>query len=141
MKTNQITILLAAIIFFSVSSCKKYSDGPLLSLRSKTERVSNNWKVGQAYDGDSDVTGSYNKYELDLTKTGSASLTANYKIITVDYDYTTKGTWAFVSNKDKISFDFDNNNADGVYEILRLKEDEMWLKRESDKLELHFVPR
>jgi hypothetical protein len=47
----------------------------------------------------------------------------------------------FLSDKEKISFDFANDDADGVYEILKLKEDEMWLKEDRGSKEFHFVPR
>lgn len=139
MKTKKILLSVLSIAVLSVTACKKYQEGPVISLHSKTERVANNWKVGQALDKGNDVTSSYTKYDLDLAKNGSASLTAKYKFLGSDYAFTTKGTWVFVSNKDKISFDFDNNDADGVYQILKLKENEMWLKSDGGTLELHFV--
>jgi hypothetical protein len=142
MKTNQISFLIITVItLLSGLGCKKYPDGPLISLRSKTERVANNWKIGQALDNGHDVTSDYNRYQLNLTKSGSASLSAKYKFLGIDYEYVTTGTWAFVSNNEKISFDFDNNDADAVYQILRLKEVEMWLKKDGGTLEFHFVPQ
>ncbi|HEY0029202.1 MAG TPA: hypothetical protein VGC65_00475 [Bacteroidia bacterium] len=141
MKTKQLLFAMAAIILLSVTACKKYPEGPAISLRSKAERVANNWKVSQAMENGADVTTDYNRYELDLTKDGHASLSAKYKFLGVDYEYVTNGNWTFTSSKEKISFDFDNNSADGVYEILKLKEEEMWLKEDGKSLELHFVPR
>jgi hypothetical protein len=122
-------------------ACKKYPEDPFISFRSKTERVSNNWKVGQAYDNGNDVTSDYNIYELSLARDSKASLVAKYTFMGTDYAFTTEGSWSFVSDKEKISFNFDNDNADGVYLILKLKENEMWLKKDGGTLELHFVTR
>jgi hypothetical protein len=141
MKAKIILLSIATAILITINGCKKYPEGPVISLRTKTERVANNWKVAQALDNGNDVTSDYIKYELALTKTGSASLTAKYKILGIDFDYTTDGTWVFASNKEKISFDFDNNSSDGVYKILKLKEDEMWLKEDAGNVELHLVTR
>ncbi len=141
MKRNKIILSLIIIIVLSIASCKKYPDGPFLSLRSKTERVANAWRVGQAIDNGSDVTSDYNKYELTTTKGGNASLSAKYKFLGINYEYVTNGTWVFVSDKEKISFNFENDDADAVYQILKLKEDEMWLKKDGGTLELHLVTR
>ena len=39
-----------------------------------------------------------------------------------------------------LSFDFENNAADAIYEILRLKENELWLREKGGDLELHLAP-
>lgn len=128
-----------AIVLFAFTSCDSYPEGPLISLVSKTDRVANNWKVAQALDDGKDVTANFNQYELDLAKDGTAELTAKYLFLGVNFDYTTNGSWAFVSDSEKISFNYENNTADGVYQILKLKADEMWLKEDDGTLELHFV--
>ncbi len=138
MKTNQ-KLLLMLVVLFSLTSCKKYEDGPFIDFHSKTERVANSWKISQATDNGNNITSDYNKYDLNLLKNGTASLVANYKFLGVDYELTTDGTWTFLDDNEKLSFDFDNNDADGIYKILRLKEDEMWLKKDAGTLELHFV--
>jgi len=128
-----------AITLIAFTSCETYTEGPLVSLVSKTDRVANNWKVAQALDNGTDVTANYNQYELNLSKDGSAELTAKYTFLGANFDYVTSGTWAFVSDSEKISFNYENNNADGVYQILKLKTDEMWLKEDGGTLELHYV--
>jgi hypothetical protein len=37
--------------------------------------------------------------------------------------------------------DFENDDADRTYQILRLKEDEMWLREIGGEDELHLMPR
>ncbi|MCH7411365.1 hypothetical protein MM239_18365 [Belliella sp. DSM 111904] len=139
MKKNMIGLLVATA--FAFQSCDDYPDGPLVSLKSKTERVANDWKIGEALDEGTDITSDYERYELSLTKDGEAILTANYNLLGINYEFTTSGTWVFLSNETKLSFDFENDDADGIYEILRLKEDELWLKEDAGTIELHFMPR
>lgn len=140
MKQNKI-ILIALVVILSATSCSKYPDGPMFSLRTKTERVTNNWKVAQALDNGVDETADYTKYELDLAKDGGATLAAKYVTFGVTYEFVTVGTWSFVDDKNKISFVLDNDDANGVYQILKLQEDEMWLKKDQGTIELHYVTR
>jgi hypothetical protein len=129
-------------VLLSITACTKYPDGPAISLRSRTERIANNWKIGQAFNSSGgDVTSGYTKYQLNLSHTGSASLYANYQVFGTTYTYSTNGTWAFVNDESKISFVYSNNDANGVYQILKLKETELWLKKDDGSLELHLVPQ
>jgi hypothetical protein len=131
--------LAGTFIILTTTACVKYPDGPMIDLHSATERVANDWKIGEALENGKDVTVDYSKYELTLTKGGSANLTAKYKILGANLEFITDGTWAFVSNKEKISFDYKNDNADGVFKILRLTEDEMWLENSAGTVELHYI--
>lgn len=123
-------------VAFTLSSCK-YEDGPAISLRSKKERVANVWVIEKAYEDGNDVTSDYDQYELNLDKDGNASLTADYEIGGSTFSFTTKGNWIFENNKNDIRFDFDDDDADDIYEILRLKENEFWIKEKSGSEELH----
>jgi hypothetical protein len=136
-----ISILLIAFTAITFTSCEDYPEGPAISLISKTNRVANNWRVAQALNDGVDVTADYDKYELNLSKTGTAELIASYSILGSDFEFTTNGTWAFVNDSEKISFDYDNNDASGVYVIIKLKEDEMWLKEDGGTTEIHYVTR
>lgn len=132
-------LLLSAMVGATFTSCDNYPEGPLISLTSKTDRVTNNWKIAQAIENGTDVTSNYNQYELNLSENGTAKLTAKYTFLGVNFDFETNGTWAFVSDSQKIAFNYENDAADGVYQILKLKEDEMWLQKEGEALELHYV--
>ncbi|MBI3502218.1 MAG: hypothetical protein HY063_10525 [Bacteroidetes bacterium] len=45
MKTKISLLLAMAIVAITFNECKKYPDGPGLSLRSKTARMTDNWKI------------------------------------------------------------------------------------------------
>lgn len=141
MINTRTTLLLAFTVTLLATSCKKYDDGPMFSLRSKTERVSNTWRVERATDGGNDVTSSFDQYELQLLSNGDASLAALYSLGSLSFEFQTNGTWSFEDSKEDLRLDFENDAADRTYEILRLKEDELWLQENGGGLELHLIPR
>ncbi len=141
MINTRTTLLLAFTASLLTTGCKKYDDGPLLSLRSKTERISNTWRVEMATNGGSDVTSDFDQYELQMLHDGDATLAALYNLGNLSFEFQTNGTWSFENNKEDLRLDFENDAADRTYEILRLKEDELWLKEKGDDLELHLVPQ
>lgn len=129
------TIILAILLIGSivlVESCKKYPDGPMLSLRTRTERVANVWKVEKLTKNGVDVTARALDKTYEFKKDGSFIYISGSDVKT--------GTWAFI-NKDeqldiKISDPFKWN-------ILRLKEKEMWCVENdgSDVMEYHLIPK
>jgi hypothetical protein len=123
------------------SGCKKYEEGPLISLRPKKERVSNTWKIEKAFDNGKDVTSEYDEYDLYLAESGYAKLTATYDYGIFTFSGSTEGTWKFESNEENLRLDFENNDADAVYRILRLKEKELWLEEAGNGRTLHLQPK
>jgi hypothetical protein len=131
------TAILFTVLTFIASSCKKYEEGPIVSVRSKEERVANTWVIEKAYDNGNDVTSDYDQYDLMMDKDQNAKLTSNYKSGNVTFSFSTEGVWSFENNKNDLRLDFDDDDADRVYEILRLKEEELWLKEKGGEQELH----
>ncbi len=129
--------VLVGIAFFGLTACNKYEDGPKISLRSKKERVANTWVIEKAIRNGNDVTDEYTIYTLTTSKDGDAKLNA---AVTGSFTYTTDGTWEFNSNKENLIFDYENNNADNTYQILKLKEDELWIREVGGEDELHLQP-
>ena len=140
MKISSTRILFALLAGSALTGCKKYDDGPLFSLRSREERVANDWRIDRAMDGSSDVTSYFNNYELRMTRDHDATLTANYTLFGADFDFSTSGTWDFENHSEDLRLDFSNDDADETWEILRLKETELWLHEKGGDLELHLVP-
>lgn len=133
--------LVATLTFLFLSACNKYPDGPKLSLRSKAERIANTWVIESAIRNGNDVTDQYNIYTLTTTKDGDAELNAKYTIAGFTWEADTDGTWEFNSNKQNIIFDYQNNDADNAYKILRLKEDELWIREIGGEDEIHLKPQ
>ena len=125
-----------------LSSCSPYEEGPAISLRSKAERVANTWRVDYAVDDNGDQTAEFSGDTYIFDKDGAA--TVNFNELGVDF--TATGEWAF-SNDDqnmRISAEYVVGpltfTIDETYEILKLKETELWIKDiDDDRLEIHFV--
>lgn len=140
MKNKWIAVI-GIIGIVSFGSCKKYEEGPAISFKSKKERVANTWIIQQALRDGEDVTSDYDEFTLRTTKDGDAELAALYSFGAFSYEYETSGTWGFESNAELISFDYQDNDADVKYQILRLEEDAMWLREQGGEDELHLVTK
>ena len=137
---------IAFIIFLIFDTgCKKYPDGPGLSLISKTERLSNSWKISQVLENDIDKTSDYQfaftDYNLIIKNNGD--YTINYKALGI-LSVNESGKWTFNDDKTKVILDpSSNNNPNNELKILKLMEEELWLLDEDSngaKLEFHFLP-
>ena len=139
MKTFK-TLAFALIAAISFSSCQKYPDGPAISFITKLERVSNDWEVKEARRGGENVTDDYDEYSLYINKDYSARLEATYSFNDATFIYQTDGTWEFNNDKEELYFDFEDDDADGFYYILKLERDELWIEDKDDGTELRFEP-
>ena len=92
--------------------------------------------IDKAFEGGQDVTTSYDNYVLTLTTGHAATLNAQYVFFGIPINTETSGTWAFENNDENLVLDFEDNVADGTYQILRLTEPELWLRKTGDDLEL-----
>jgi len=140
MKNLKTSTLLVLTAVTALAGCKKYDDGPVFSLRSREERIANTWRVEKAMDGSNDVTSAFTQYELRLTRDRDATLTASYTLGALTFDFQTNGTWDFENSMEDLRLNFENDAADANYEILRLKETELWLRDKGGDLELHLTP-
>lgn len=123
------TVLMLAGLLLGVAACGKYEEGPGFSLRSKTARVANEWKVEYAYDH-------VDKVETTTDFTGETWVfSKDGAFMEKDGGVTDKtGTWEFMSDKEAIAISV-GTDID-KYMILRLKENEMWLKDHEEEIHL-----
>jgi transposase len=137
MKNRIITVLVACTLLL-IASCGKYEEGPSLSLRSKTARVSNTWKVEQYLYNGSDQTSNFNSllpnYRETYDKDGNYSFT---------YDGNSgSGRWEFQNDKLEIKRSGVSSQPSETLVILRLKEKEFWyyILNGNDREEVHMIP-
>lgn len=145
MKKNNKQRLLFSMFILStllLTSCKKYEDGPRISLRSKTKRVVNIWRIKSEYKNEVSETLSAQdlEYRLSFNKEG---------LVTISWTnapFSGSGTWNFSDNKNilRVIISVPTSSPDTVnYTILKLKEKELWLKEtesNGDVYEYHYVP-
>lgn len=137
-------LLFPFLILFIFISCKKYEEGPVFSLRSKKERVANDWRMHAYFENGVDKTTDYlniyqgAKYSMSKTE----NFVFSYKFLGV-IAIEQSGEWHFNSNKTGIIFTQLSPSADSwVLDIKRLKEKEMWLTESDSGItkEYHLSP-
>jgi hypothetical protein len=133
------TKLSIAIMFFvvillpSIQSCKKYPDGPMISLRSRAERVANTWKVDNYKINGNDYTSLVSGYTETYTKKGNYSY--SWGILNGS------GVWAFQNKDSEIKINGTDNQASRKLTILKLEEKSFcyYYYEGNDKHELHLI--
>lgn len=136
MKTKSKSVLLilfCATMLIGVNSCKKYPDGPALSLHSRTERVANTWKVDNYKVNGTDYTSLVSGYTETYTKDGQYSYSWGNVAGT--------GTWTFQNNDAEIRIIGTANQSDVTLYIQKLEEKQFWYyyMDGSDKKEFHMI--
>ncbi|MBL7909990.1 MAG: hypothetical protein JNJ41_02900 [Bacteroidia bacterium] len=142
--------ILSIVLSVTFLSCKKYPEGPSFSLRSKSERLSNLWKIQQLKFNGGDSTAFaekylFNNYRLDITKNGKYNIDYNLVIGSLLIPISESGKWVFSSDKKSVIFTKETGNTtaaigtNATWEILRLKEKEFWAKytQNDDVTEVH----
>jgi len=132
--TKSIVLLIfISTMIFGAQSCKKYEDGPLISLSTRVSRVANNWKVEN-----------YKVNDVDYT-----SLVADYKeTFTTDKNYSFTwgilggtGTWDFANNYAEVRITGTDNVTSQTLTILKLEQKQFWyyVMDGNDKKEYHMI--
>ncbi len=115
--------ILLSFAMMSTTSCKKYEEGPTLSLTTKSYRLTRDWKLSKAEQNGVDVT---NAYPSDLEQTFDDN--GSYRMISNGKEFT--GTWEFDSDKENILIKQDGSADVESYKIIRLKSSELWLDKD-----------
>lgn len=139
MKSRTLIIALTGALLLSLGSCKTYPDGPSLSILSKKSRLANEWVIHKIYTNDIDVTAIWVATYPDFLWT----IKKDYVYEMLTNGITTTGTWELVSDKEQLKITEDGSPTPDVYDIYRLKNDELWLYRVvgGDETEMHFIPK
>lgn len=138
------TFIILSAIF---ASCKKYDEGPTLSLRSKKTRLENTWKYEQVIINRLPLELDENdqKFRLKFDKEGLAIK----QVANPSAPATFVGSWVFFEDKEKLRTTFDytffGNPIHEIteYRILKLKNKDLWLeeiKSSGDTCHYHFIP-
>jgi len=117
-----LAILVVVFLMTGINSCKKYDDGPMLSLRSKTARLVNDWVIDRVMNKGVDATANYPE---DYLLTINDDLTYSW----VSNGVTQEGTWAFDDKKETVSFTQTTTGMATLYTIKRLKNKELTLEQ------------
>ncbi|MFI5202855.1 MAG: hypothetical protein ACHQF2_00040 [Flavobacteriales bacterium] len=131
-------IVLYFILLVIVSGCKKYEEGPSLSLRSKKSRIAGEWKINYATFNEVDFTSDLQQslgtdYVLHLEKDGTFHEKGSFE---------NKGTWKLGHEKAYLLMLSDIPGSEEKHlEILKLKNKEFWVRHTHDThiTEIHYI--
>ncbi len=129
------SILIALIILPALQSCNKYADGPAFSLRMRSHRVVNTWKIENYKMNGNDYTSFVSNYYETFSKNGA---------FTYSWDFIVgSGKWAFQNDDMEIKLNGDDDHSSRTLYILKLEEDAFWYyyKDGDDKHEYHLVSK
>ena len=128
-----VLIVLCALAIPTTQSCKKYEDGPVFSLRTRTARVANTWKVENYKINGDDFTSLVSSYTETFTKKGAYS----YSWGILDGS----GTWEFQNKDTEIKLNGNDGQASRTLFILKLEENAFWYyyMDGNNKNELHLI--
>jgi hypothetical protein len=132
MKRHILTLSLAIAVLFVFNSCGKYEEGPGMSLRSKTARLTGVWKIEKQMVGGVEVTldEETKNSTIEFMKDGKGKVSFSFMGLQMNMDL----EWEFNSDKTKLKIrmkDFIDPTQWGEWsesEILRLTNKECWLK-------------
>lgn len=134
MKTTHLLLCVGALIStMNFSACKKYEEGPRLSLHTKKARIANEWKYEKVTSPNgTDVTSYYVNDYIEIKKDGNFISDNGV------------GTWQFGSDKEIIVFTFSGGSS-MIWNIIKLKNNELWTTYASSSpsglYEFHLIPR
>jgi hypothetical protein len=111
-------VFITALTFPCLQSCKKYDEGPILSLRSRKERVANTWRVDNYKINGDDYTSLVSGYSEIFTKSGNYSY--SWGILNGS------GNWSFQNKDAEIKLNGNDNQSSRTLYILKLEEKSFW---------------
>jgi hypothetical protein len=123
-----------AIFFLAllpISACKKYNEGPFVSIWSRKERIEGKWVVGYAEKNQQDITSAYKDVVWEFTR--------NYSVIETTDSFKINGIWGTMTNDKDFVIDYDNGNRN-IYEIVRLTRKQFWIRNRQSELFLKLKP-
>lgn len=147
MKKLNVILLTVVASVLMLTSCSPYEEGPAISLRSRTERLCNEWRLTRLYLNGTEQT--LSSFDQQTTLEFKDNGTVNYSYAVMDSTaivITGSGTWEFNDDQTevitKITYVLGGTETD-TFKILRLKEEELWLKnnQDGDVVETHYEPK
>jgi hypothetical protein len=144
MNQRSFVLLLLSLLLTGISACRKYEEGPNISLRTKKARITNNWKYESAQVDGVEVSQDpfYAKQKHYFYRDGEYIQTIIDPVTLEARNL--NGRWLLFDNDRKISITVKippaNQDSTNNYSILKLFERQMWLRSTDNSREYHFTP-
>lgn len=123
-------LLLGGIAF---TACKKYEEGPSLTVLTKTQRLSGSWEVEAYLENGVDKTSDYRQAvsseTFTMEKDGAYTMSMTW---TIGGSLSDSGTWEFINDKEDVkTLSSQTGATPDTIHITRLKNKEFWTKEVS----------
>ncbi|MFQ5335715.1 MAG: hypothetical protein ACE5DN_06540 [Flavobacteriales bacterium] len=129
MKKSVFILALASLMW---PSCSKYPEGPGISFKSKTDRLTQKWRFESVKEDGAYITAQYDGVTFEFKSDGSMSTFANWSGTQVEFP----GTWEWTADKTGIIIEQEDtsyaNSFSSNWKIIRLSQEQ--LKAEEDYL-------
>lgn len=129
LKFLTIALLMAASAMVTLPSCKKGTDDPVVSLRTRNDRFTNTWTLNK-YEKNGltqDLTGA--TYIYNVISNGTLKQTVEGSIFGFPTRTIIDGTWSFLNDDEDVKIKIGSDET--IYNINRLANKELWLKKVS----------
>ena len=127
-KTNSILLALAIVLtsLFTITSCKKGTDDPVISLKTRKDRFTNTWTLNKYEKNGTtqDVNGA--TYTYLVRNDGSLTQTVEGSVFGFATRTVSEGSWVFENDDEDVKITIGSNVV--IYNIQRLASKELWLK-------------
>ncbi len=119
-------------VFLLLSACSKYPEGPGICFKSKTDRITREWRFESVKEDGNYITAKYDGVTFEFRGDGSMSTWADWSGTRVEFP----GTWEWNSDKTMVIIEQQDtsysNSFSSNWRIIRLAKDQ--LKAEEDYL-------
>jgi len=144
LKTLRLFVLFS-ILFLFVGGCKKYPDGPVLSLRTRKHRLCENWKRVKEYENGTDITPQVMPIIYSESRNIFTDGSFSYNLVTNNGTVSYSGSWSFSTDQTIVFFSYyaGATPVNDAFLILRLKEGDLWMQNTAvtgDVYQYHFAP-
>jgi hypothetical protein len=135
LKFSLLLFVFAGLAITTFEGCKKYPEGPAFSLRTRTQRVANTWKVENYKVNGNDYTSLVADYTETFSKDGNYSYSWG--------NFSGTGTWNFENSDQEIQLNGISNQSSYRMIILKLEEKTFWYyyMDGNDRKEFHMIQR
>jgi hypothetical protein len=123
-------------LVISLASCKKYPEGPLVSFRSREDRLVNEWACGDVLVNNvSGNGGLYGNHFFSFAEAGVYTETNGANAAT--------GKWEMTSNDDSLICTINTNYVIHRFRIMKLKHKSVWLDEDvnGSHYSWHLLPK
>lgn len=129
MKLNKkilIPFLSLLIASFALTGCKVGDDDPLVALKSRTERFSQNWELENYRINGASQDLSNSSLTWEAENTGVFQETIQGELFGFQTVETNEGSWRFLSNEEQVRIAYEDETQ--TYILDRLSKNDLWVR-------------